>query len=283
MTSTAAAQETLGSASFLKQAQSVAVDLARTSTAVAAQAAPADEPPPVKVTGGIDFPSLYMFRGIRQEFDPALTVQPFVNVAFIASPAATINVGSWNSLHTGSTSDGPGSYYESDFYVSGAFTSGAVTTTALYTAYMSPADAFGTVHELAFTAAFSDSESSFPMAPAVTVAFELGDNTADGGPEGKGVYLEFGATPTIPTGEAFTLTVPIKLGFSLKDYYENPETGEDSKFGYFSIGLAALKSLTPNLDIHGSLLVYALGDTLKLFNNGDAAQVVGSVGLGFSF
>ena len=25
-----------------------------------------------------------------------------------------------------------------------------------------------------------------------------------------------------------TLTVPVKLGLSLKDYYENPSTGEDS-------------------------------------------------------
>ncbi len=36
--------------------------------------------------------------------------------------------------------------------MSGAFATGKVTTTALYTAYMSPVDAFGTVHELAFTA-----------------------------------------------------------------------------------------------------------------------------------
>ncbi len=70
-----------GSASFLTQARSVAADLARTSTATA-QAAPADDPPPVKVTGGIDFPTLYLFRGIRQEGDPAFTLQPFVNLAY---------------------------------------------------------------------------------------------------------------------------------------------------------------------------------------------------------
>jgi hypothetical protein len=279
---TAQAQE-LGRVSFLTQARSVAADLARTSTAAAVQA-PADEPPPVKVTGGIDFPSLYVFRGIRQEFDPEFTAQPFVNLAFAATPTMTVNVGSWNSMHTGSTKDGAGAFYESDFYVSGAFATGKVTTTALYTAYMSPADAFGTVHELAFTAAINDSENSFPMSPAVTVAFELGDNQADAGAE-KGVYLELAATPAIPLGDdaPLTLTVPLKLGMSLKDYYENPATGEDSKFGYFSIGLMALKALSPNFDIHGGVLVYTFGDTLEFFNNGDSAQVVGTVGLGFSF
>ena len=45
---------------------------------------------------------------------------------------------------------------------------------------VSPVDAFGTVHELAFTAGFNDSENGFAVSPAVTLAFELGDNTADG-------------------------------------------------------------------------------------------------------
>jgi hypothetical protein len=285
-TATAQAQE-LGSASFLKQARLVAADLARSSSMVAAQAAPANEPPPVKITGGIDFPSLYMFRGIRQEGDPSFTTQPFVNLAFAATPAMTVNVGSWNSFHTGSTKDGPGAFYESDFYVSGAFATGNVTTTALYTAYTSPVDAFGTVHELAFTVGFNDSENSVPMAPAVTLAFELGDNGADG-PNDKGIYLELAATPAIPMGDdaPLTLTVPIKLGLSLKDYYQlADENGElqDNTFGYFSIGLMALKALSPNFDIHGGVLVYALGDNLKIVNNGDSAQVVGTIGLGFSF
>ena len=281
---TAQAQQVTGSASFLKQARSVAADLARSSTAAAAQAAPADEPPPVKVTGGIDFPTLYLFRGIRQEFDPAFTAQPFVNLAFTATPTMTVNVGSWNSFHSGTTKDVFGAFYESDFYMSGAFAMGKVTTTALYTLYGSPADAFGTVHELAFTAAFNDSENSVPLSPAVTVAFELGDNGADAGAN-KGVYLELAATPAIPMGDdaPVTLTVPIKLGMSLKDYYENPLTGEDSKFGYFSIGLMALKALSPNFDIHGGVLIYTFGDTLKLFNNDDKAQAVGTIGLGFSF
>jgi hypothetical protein len=281
MSTTAMAEEPRRGPSFLSDARAVAAALA---VGPAAQAPAAVEPRPVKVTGGVDFPSHYFFRGIRQEADPALTVQPFVNLAFTATDALTVNVGSWNSLHTGSTKDGPGAFYESDFYASAVFAAGPVTPTVLYTAYMSPADAFSTVHELAFIAAINDSDSAFPLAPAVTLAFELGDHSADGGSR-KGVYLELAATPAIPLGDdaPVTLTVPVKLGLSAHHYYENPVTGDDETFGYFSIGLAGLVPLSPNLDVHGGVTVYTFGDTLELFNNGDKAQVVGSIGLGFSF
>jgi hypothetical protein len=285
VSTTAMAEEARRGPSLLGQARSVAAGLAVAGRVVRTQA-PAAEPLPVKVTGGVDFPSHYFFRGIRQEFDPQLTIQPFVNLAFTASETTTVNVGSWNSFHTGTTKDAgdDNPFYESDFYVSAAFAAGAVTPTVMYTAYMSPNDLFGTVHELAFLAAINDGDSTFPLAPAVTVAFELGDNGADAGAE-KGVYLELAATPAIPMGDdaPVTLTVPVKLGMSLKDYYEHPETGEDSKFGYFSIGLMGLVPLSPNVDVHGGVTIYTFGETLEFFNNGDKAQVVGSIGLGFSF
>ena len=41
--------------------------------------------------------------------------------------------------------------------------------------------------------------------------------------------------------------------------------------------------LSANVDVHGGVLVYTLGDTTKLFNNNERSQVVGTVGLGFSF
>lgn len=286
-TATAQAQE-LGSASFLQQAQTVAADLARSSTTAAAQAA-APAPRPVKVTGALDFPTLYYFRGIRQEADADVTFQPWVNVAYTASPMVTLNVGSWNSIHSGSTSDVYGAYYETDFYASAAIATGKVTSTVLYTAYMSPEDAFGPVHEIAYTAAFNDSENSVPLAPAVTIAFELSDKQADGGAK-KGIYLELAATPAIPMGDdsPVTLTVPIKLGLSLKDYYERPIAGEDSFFGYFSGGLMALVPIAPNFDIHGGVTFYGFGESLKQFNaniDGETSSgaVVGTIGLGFSF
>ncbi|MCC7008991.1 MAG: hypothetical protein IT184_09265 [Acidobacteria bacterium] len=262
-----------------EQAQTMRPTFLRTTT----QAAPAEpETKKVTVTGALDFPTLYLFRGIRQEADPKLTFQPFVNVAVAASDKATVNVGSWNSIHTGSTKDGYGAFYESDIYGSVAMTPGGkVNPTILYTAYTSPADAFKTVHELAFIAAFDDSGSSVPMAPTVTAAFELGENSADGGAN-KGIYLELGVTPAIPMESSpVSLTVPVKLGLSLKDYYEGADG--DSKFGYVSVGVMATGKISPNLDLHGGVLVYGFGDTLKAANKDKATQVIGTVGLGFTF
>lgn len=225
-----------------------------------AAAAPA---PKVSVTGGLDVPSLYMFRGYRQEGDPALTMQPYVNVAVVASDTTKVNFGSWNSFHTGSNKDATGAFYESDFYASAAFTSGKFSPTVLYTAYMSPTDAFDTIHEIALVLGYAHK-----LAPSVTVAVELqGDHHS---------YFEAGIAPTLSKADSkVTVTLPTKVGLSLNDYY-------DGTFGYFSVGPAIVAPLKNGFDIHGSLLVYALGDGPKAVNDG-SSQVVGTVGLGFSF
>ena len=82
--------------------------------------------------------------------------------------------------------------------------------------------------------------------------------------------------------------MPIKLGLSLKDYYERPFAGEDSFFGYFSGGLMALVPIAPNFDVHGGVTFYGFGETLKQFNadidgKTSSGAVVGTIGLGFSF
>jgi hypothetical protein len=244
-----------------------------TAAEVQAQApAPAPAPArPVKVIGGIDFPTVYFFRGYRQETDPEFTAQPFVDVGFAASDAVALNVGLWNSIHTGSLSDEPldAGWYETDFYV--AATTGMLKTT--YTAYTYPSFDDATIHELMFTVSVPHM-----LAPSVNLAFEFAK------PEGldKGVYLDFGINPAIPTGGPVTVTVPIKIGLSLKDYY-----GEDT-FGYFSGGLNVLVPLSPNFDIHGGVQVLGLGDHVKNLNvNADgetsAGQFIGTIGLGFSF
>jgi hypothetical protein len=244
----------------------------------AAVQAPTPEPAP-KVTGtvGVDFPTTYFFRGVRQDPDPEFTMQPFVNVAIAASETTTVNVGSWNSIHT--SLDTKGGFYESDFYVSAVFSAGKVTPTVLYTAYMSPADLFGPVHEIALILGFDA-----PMAPSITVAQELGYKSADGGAS-KGSYFEVALNPAIPMGDdsPISVTIPVKLGMSLKDYYENPFTLEDSKFGYFSVGAAIGGKVSDSVELHGGVTVYAFGDTLKLSNNDKSAQVVGSFGLSFGF
>ena len=111
----------------------------------------------------------------------------------------------------------------------------------MFTAYTSPNDVFTTVKEISFKVAHASR-----YAPYALLAFEFGDDDsgqADGGQflggnGGKGTYLELGIGPSWPIADGkATVGVPIKLGLSLKDYYEHPVTGEDSKFGYIDGGV----------------------------------------------
>jgi len=238
----------------------------RLETLALAQAPAAEPAPrPVKVLVGADIPSSYFFRGYRQEVDPAFTFQPYVDVG-VTGDAASFNVGLWNSLHTGSLKDNDAGWYETDFYA--AATVGMVKAT--YTAYMYPQIDDSTIHELMLSATFPGM-----LAPSAAVAFEFAK------PEGvdKGIYLELGIAPAIPLGDdaPVSLTIPVKLGLSLKDYY-----GEDT-FGYVSGGLTVGRSISDNFEVHGGVTVYGFGDTLKAVNDDTAGQFIGSVGFSVSY
>jgi len=233
--------------------------------------------PKVKVTVGADFPTVYYFRGYKQESDAAFTFQPFVDVGVAANDKVKFNFGSWNSIHSGSLSDREdlggegGSFYETDFYASA--TTGVLKTT--YTSYMYPGTTdLSAIHELMFSAGFDDSASKFPLGPSAAIAFEFSK------PAGvdKGIYLELGVTPGIPMGDEspVTIAVPIKFGFSLKDYY-----GGDG-FGYFSGGVALSVPINDVFEVHGSALGYAFGNSLETYN-GKSGDFVGSIGFGLSF
>ena len=201
------------------------------------------------------FRSLYFFRGIRQETDADFTFQPFVDVAFAASPTATLQRRHVEQLpHRQQQRRPDGGVLRDRLLCLGAFAAGNGHVDLLYTAYMSPADAFGTVHELTFTAAFTTARSL----PAITLAFELSDKQADGGAN-KGIYLELAATPAIPMGDdaPVTLDGAGQVGLSLKDYYESPVTGEDTRSGTSAAASWRSVPLSPNLDIHGGVTFYA--------------------------
>jgi hypothetical protein len=112
------------------------------------------------------------------------------------------------------------------------------------------------------------------------VAFELSDDgQADAGAS-KGTYIELGVAPGY-TGARASLTVPVKLGVSGSNYYEFA-TGEDSKFGYFSIGGLVTVPLGAHANVHGGLEFQAFGDNVSNYNAQDTAGIA-SVGLGFAF
>jgi hypothetical protein len=239
-------------------------------------------------TAAQDTPSKYVFRGIVQESDSKLTLFPYGDLGVTVYSgeggikSASFNVGMWNALLTGSSGlDGPTDklHYEQDFYatVNLGFARGFSLGTT-YTAYTSPNGTFSTVQEVLFKVA----KSHF-LAPYGVVAFEL-DGQADSG-SSKGTYLELGVGPTWPlAGGKASITVPLKFGFSLNDYYEL--NGVDHKFGYFDTGalltvpLGNASSKFGAWNIHGGVDIYVFGDTTKSLNNGNAARVVPSFGIG---
>lgn len=290
--------------SMRKNAQSLASAVCTTlilaSTPAWAQDAPADpNPGALTVTGSIDFLNQYMFRGIRQNSTGFVT-WPAVDLGIAAYSgdgglkSVGINFGTWNSLHSGDTgSDGPSGklWYESDFYATVGFGFGGGTSfSTTYTAYTSPNSGFTTVKEISFKLGVDDSGylGKAAVKPYLIIAQEFGTDIATGqadGGDNAGTYMEIGFAPGY-AGSRASLAIPIKVGFSLSDYYEL--AGEDNKFGFFSIGALATVPLGGTTsfgawNVHGGVEYQALGTTTEFFNGGDSSQVIGSFGIGFSY
>ena len=257
-----------------------------------AQAA-ADDPNPGAITfsGGVDVPSVYMFRGILQESDPKFTMWPWADLGIAlasgegAVKSVAVNIGVWESLHTGSAGTNGTSghaHYEEDFYTTlNLGFGGGVGVGITYMALTSPNFMFETVKEMQIKVT-----KAHKLNPYGFMAFELTDASADGGVN-KGSYLELGVGPTFALGPKASLTIPVKLGMSLKDYYES--SGVDHKFGWFDVGALVTIPLTGvatkfgSWNIHGGLDVMALGDTTKAINQGESSKVVALFGVGLAY
>ena len=261
----------------------------------------AQDPPPVVITGGLDFTNQYNFRGIRQNTE-GVSIWPYVDLGFTPHRADAglkslgVNFGSWNAFH--SQIDGftnlddettSNKWYESDFYATLGLGFGAPSLAFTYTSYTSPANLFAHVKELAVKFSYDDSGAlgTRALKPYGLVAFELDeDGQADAGAS-RGTYIELGVAPGV-AGSKASLAVPVKLGLSAGDYYEFG--GEDSGFGYFSIAGIVTVPMGAHLNIHGGVELQAFGDSLKAYNSfGDdpddpsSTATIGSIGLGFSF
>jgi hypothetical protein len=265
------------------------------TTAAFAQNDP--NPGAMTFTAGLDAPSIYFFRGIRQETDQKLTVWPYGDFGLAlysgdgGLKSVGVNIGVWNSLHTGS-SGGAGTstrlHYEEDFYTTLSLGfGGGVTVGTTYMALTSPNAMFSTVKEIQFKVS-----KAHLLAPYGFLAFELGDDTpglnqADAGLN-NGTYLELGVGPSWAVGGGMaTVAVPVKLGLSLSDYYEG--ASGDEKFGFFDVGglvtvpLSRIPSQFGAWNIHGGADVLIFGDTTKAFNAGDRSKVVGLFGIAVSY
>jgi uncharacterized protein (TIGR02001 family) len=255
-------------------------------TTLAAPAMAQDAPPTVTVSAGIDLTNQYMFRGIRQH-SSGIATWPFFDLGIGAFQgegglkSVGINVGTWNSAHSK-----PSGWYESDVYATiGLGFGGGVALASTYTSYTSPNDSFTHVKEIAFKLSVDDSGAlgSAALKPYGLVALELatepGRYQADGGLE-AGRYLELGIAPGV-SGDRASLTLPVKVGLSIGDYYELD--GVDNKFGFFSVGSMVTVPVGSHFNVHGGVEFQALGDTTKALNAGDGSQVIGSIGIGVSY
>jgi hypothetical protein len=274
-----------------------------TSAPAFAQEAKDPNPGALTLTGSIDVVNQYMFRGFRQN-SSGIAIWPAMDLGISAYSgegglkSASINFGTWNSLHTGDTGqDGPSGklWYESDFYATlGLGFGGGTSFSTTYTAYTSPNNGFTTVKEIMFKFAVDDSGKLGKAAvkPYIAVAREFdaepGRGQADGG-ENAGTYVEIGFAPGYSASKA-SIAFPIKVGLSGSNYYElaTPTGFEDNKFGYFSIaGIVTVPlggtSSFGAWNIHGGVEYQKLGTTTESFNGGESNQVIGSFGIGFSY
>jgi hypothetical protein len=249
-------------------------------------------------TGGLDVPTIYFFRGIRQEVKPSITLWPYGDIGltlFSGSgglKSVGVNFGVWNSLQTGSSGvKGPSArlHYQEDFYTTLALGfGGGVGLATTFTARTSPNGMFNTIREMSLKLTTAHMGNPYGL-----VAFELSDKgQADGGSK-KGTYLELGAGPIWALKkDGPTIAIPVKVGLSLKNYYESGAV--DNKFGFFDVGglLTVPLNIVPrrfgSWNIHGGADVLVFGTTTKLLNINAAgqvkkSQVVGLAGIGLRY
>lgn len=236
------------------------------------------------VSGAVDMPSLYVFRGLIQESNPGITAVPSADLS-ITLGDAVVTLGTWHALLTGSSGlDGPTARLHYEERVSAGVAlpiGGGLTAGATWTAYTSPNVLFDTRQELALRVARRGWLNPYGL-----VAFEL-EGAADGIDDGTGSYLELGVGPRLDLG-AFkgSLAVPVKVGLSLQNYYQG--FSGDSRLGFFDVGAHISVPIGRGgafgaWEVHGGADLYVLGDTAKLRNAGEQTKVVALVGLGFRY
>jgi hypothetical protein len=254
---------------------------------------------------GVDFTTDYYFRGIKQATDGSI-IQPSAEIGFKfyeGAPGSGLDslkgtLGIWNSFHGGDTgADGaettdPKFWYESDLYAGVAVGFAKRFELGLtYTLYTSPNNSFNDVGEWSISLGFDDSDllGAFSLSPSMLLAFEV-DGSAFG-PD-KGTYLQLGIEPGATVFEnpqvSVGVSVPLTLGLSLDDYYEDA-SGNDDTFGYFDTGIAVSLGFGGIPKSFGELSVTVaghflfLGDTLEDANNGDSFKPIGTIGVSLSY
>ena len=256
----------------------------------------------LSVDGGVDFTTGYFFRGYKEESN-GLVAQPYATLSFNLPAlqsfggtdlSITPYVGTWNSIHTDTAgaSKSPTNWYETDMLAGVNIKKGDFSFGLVYADYTSPAGNFSDTQEIGLTLGYSDPGLlGVTINPHVGIYRELNRSAnfqnakgfADGSP---GTYLEFGIEPskdiTIGT-QKITFSVPTTVGLGFDKYYENTD-GSNTSLGYGSVGLRASMPLWGSWKLTGTVLyLHDFADSAKSSNSGKTDQLIGTVGVGFSF
>lgn len=258
-----------------------------------------------------DITTAYFFRGYNQA-DTGLIVQPAASVGFAVVDtddfAATLTLGTWNSLH----SQSPGQvWYESDFIAKlGMVHKGTgISGTLVYTYYTYPTDVRSDVQEIGLEFGLGivdrlleDNNAPFKLNPYIGIYRELYDSSGPSNPggidlTGEGIYLELGIVPSfalqvgeIPgTAGTPTLSFPIKTGMSIDDYYQD-DTGDNEYFGYvsFGVGLSVPLAVPARWGswtfTTGAEYLILTADSTEIANDGgESYELLGKAGISIAY
>jgi hypothetical protein len=282
------------SASWLASAAAAQPEAVVEAAGASAPNAEGEPESPVTLELGLDVTTAYFFHGFNQE-DSGLIVQPSAALTFRLFQSDDMliesTLGAWSSLHSQKTGAASRSdlgewWYEADVSGGLSVSTGPFSISATYSAFASPSDAFTTLQELDLAVEFDDSEllGEWAFYPHLMIGIETDGQAADGSE--LGTYAELGVSPGITLEVAATeveFAFPLGVGLSLSKYYQN-EDGDDEVFGYATGGVTASVPLGDSgcVATAGVCVMY-LGDHAAEYNEGNDVQVIGTVGLRWSF
>lgn len=255
----------------------------------------------ITASASVDYVSHYVFRGYEQdESDIGAGIQPGIEFTLPVDDGIGLTVGTWGSIHTdtaeaGTTTPGksnPNYWYEQDVYAGLGFDIGDLSISTGLTYYTYPSSAANIdITEYYISVGFDDSEllGDFAFNPYALLAIELQKNAA----ADEAIYMELGGEFAVPMGDApFSLSIPVAVGLSIEDYY-NDATGGGNFWGFVSVGAIASVPMSDLIgtdeyfgawDLSGGVVMYFMnsdvgGISPNTANEGDNYQLVVTAGL----
>lgn len=248
---------------------------------------------------GVNYSSAFFPRGFRAE-DDGLIIQPYASLMYDLynkdDVMVTAMVGVWNSFHdraTGSpTNDSlEDKWFESDIFAGIGVETGDWAFETRYIWMTSPSDAFSTMQELYFSAAYDDESilGDFSLQPTAVLAFDTGNNQMDG--RQNGTYLQLGISPGFEQDsgalQGLEVNFPVTLGLSLSDYFQDA-SGQDDFFGFAAVGATASLPIGPSMGwgdwkLNAGVQAVFLGDTTSDANAGDDFETIATAGISVEF